>query len=156
MQHNIVEEICFRNMSQVSPKLLPAFTVYPHFIFGERRLSHIQEDNILMNIFAFFQSAYEYDDGSVKSSANVELHHYHETSLHLTQQEHQKQEKEKQSKTVVEVDPQMPPPPPDLTLAPTDILIIKQCGVTSVILAGVIFCAQVLISGTFQIKLSRQ
>ncbi len=78
----------------------------------------------------------------MKSTGSIELHHYHETSLHLTQHQHQQQE---QAKSVVEVDPNMPPPPPDLTLSPTDILIIKQCGVTSVILAALIFCAQVLL-----------
>lgn len=62
-----------------------------------------------------------------------------------------------------EEDPAMPKPPPDLTLAPCDIAIIKHCGVASVILAVVIFCAQVMetphitsqlissVSGSFQL-----
>jgi hypothetical protein len=37
-----------------------------------------------------------------------------------------------------------PVPPPDLTLASTDILIIKYCGVTGVILALIIFSSQVM------------
>jgi hypothetical protein len=40
-------------------------------------------------------------------------------------------------------DPAMPSPPPDLTLASTDIRIIKCCGVTGVVLAIIIFCSQV-------------
>lgn len=40
-------------------------------------------------------------------------------------------------------DPAMPTPPPDLTLGSKDILIIKYCGVTGVILAVFIFCSQV-------------
>lgn len=83
----------------------------------------------------------------MKSTGNVEIHHYHETSLHLTQQQHQQQEVAKAADVEQVADPNMPKPPPDLTLAPTDILIIKQCGVTSVILAGIIFCAQVSING---------
>jgi hypothetical protein len=37
----------------------------------------------------------------------------------------------------------MPQPPRDLTIASSDIQIIKYCGVTGVFLAFLIFCCQV-------------
>jgi hypothetical protein len=49
----------------------------------------------------------------------------------------------KKTQIILYDDPSMPQPPPDLTLASTDIIIIKYCGVTGVILAGLIFCCQV-------------
>jgi len=49
-----------------------------------------------------------------------------------------------ETKSSSEEDPaQQSSPPPHLTLASTDILIIKYCGVTGVILAIIIFCSQV-------------
>ena len=51
----------------------------------------------------------------------------------------------KKSRTkIVYADPAMPQPPPDLTLASTDIRIIKYCGVTGVVLAILIFICQVI------------
>ncbi|CAL8070365.1 unnamed protein product [Orchesella dallaii] len=82
------------------------------------------------------ENNYECDRQSIKSSGSVELH---EASLHPN---HQQPPPPKLKPVEVEIDPNMPPPPKDLTLSPTDILIIKHCGVTSVILAALIFCAQ--------------
>lgn len=88
----------------------------------------------------FFQN--NYDRGSISSSESVEGGDGLQTASgrlalpHNTEQETKPSEPDNH-------DPSMPVPPPDLSLSPTDILIIKYIGMTGVILAVIIICSQV-------------